>query len=135
MKFYSFADIRAAADCALFAKSVYGATIANGRCNAAWRGGDNAEAVAISRDKWFDHVEKQGGGIIELAAFKFGGDKQAAQEFLGEYYHLTPRRETGKPIEPENRYAKLLNDGYQKTAEYPYIDLTGAVRHVTNRLS
>ena len=39
MNFYSFDEIRAAGDCAAFARDEFGATIQNGRCNAAWRGG------------------------------------------------------------------------------------------------
>lgn len=135
MKFFSFADIRAAGDCAAFAAGVYGAKVSGGRCNAAWREGTNPESVSIDKDKWYDHgIGKQGGGIIELASFKFGGDLQAAQEFLGEYYHLTPKRETGKPIEHECRYTRLIGEGYVEVSRYEYRDLSGAVRHVTVRL-
>jgi len=74
VKFYKFEDIRAVGNCAEFAQNIYNAKITGGRCAAIWRGGDNAEAVVIDRVQWFDHVQKVGGGIIELAAHKFDGD-------------------------------------------------------------
>lgn len=134
MKFYSFHEIRAAGDCAALASSVFGATIRAGRCAATWRAGDNAEAVSIDKEKFYDHVTKQGGGIIELAAYKFGGDKQQAQEFLGDLYRLTPRMVTGAQPEGDCRHARLLKDGYQEAARYEYRDAAGSVRHVTVRM-
>lgn len=134
MKFYAFDEIRAAGDCAALATAVFGAHVNRGRCNAAWRGGDNPEAVAIDNAQWYDHVQKEGGGIIELAAFKFAGDVQAAQEFLGEYYHLTPKRQTGAQPETECRHLRLLRDGYVEKARYEYRDVSGAVRHITVRM-
>jgi len=134
MKFYSFSDIRAAGDCAALAKDVFNATIKKGRCNASWRGGDGPENVSIDKDKWFDHVQKQGGGIIELAAYKFNGDIQQAQSFLGELYHLTPRM----GIEPQpaqgGRYSDLISDGYKEVARYRYRDQDGNVIHHVARL-
>lgn len=135
MKFYAFPDIKAAADCTELAAEVYGATVRNGRCNAAWRGGDGTDNVSIERDKWYDHVAKTGGGPIELAAFRFNGDIQATQEFLGERYSLTPRMVTGPQPEPTAcRYATLKREGYKEVARYEYCDLSGAVRHATIRM-
>jgi len=134
MKFYSFEDIRAAADCAAFAKDVFGCRIAGGRCAAIWRGGDNPEAVAIDREKWYDHVEKTGGGIIELAAIRFDGNTQQAQAFLGEYYGLQPRMETGPQPAKDSRYDQLIRQGYKEVARYGYHDLDGNLVHFASRL-
>ena len=119
MRFYNFSEIRAKADCAAMARDLYGALVINGRCAATWRGGDNPEAVSIEREKWFDHVAKCGGGPVELAAFRFGNDKQAAQEFLGDLLGLTPAMQTGPAPEPTDcRHARLLADGYAERARY-----------------
>jgi hypothetical protein len=134
LRFYNFADIRAVGDCAALAQSLYGATVKNGRCAATWRGGDNPEMVTIDREKFYDHKVKRGGGIIELAAMKFNGDKQMAQAMLGEIYHLTPRVTTGPQPEADCRHAKLLREGYVERTRYLYRDMTGATRHITVRM-
>jgi len=135
LNFYSFADIAAASDCAALAESEYGVTVQGGRCPASWRGGDNPEAVVIDKDKWFDHVSKSGGGAIQLIAHKFNGDIQQAQSYLGELYHLTPKRVTGAaPAHTECRYERLKREGYTEAARYEYKDATGKVRHVTVRM-
>lgn len=135
MKFYSFDEIRAAGDCVRFARDIYGAVISHdGRCAAIWRGGDNAEAVSIQRDKWYDHVAKAGGGILDLAAFKFGGDIQQAQAFLGEHYGLQPRAETGAQPAHDGRYDQLIREGYSEVARYGYHDLQGTLVHFVARL-
>jgi hypothetical protein len=134
--FYSFSEIRAVGDCAAFARDVFGVTIRNGRCAAVWRGGTNPESVSISREEWFDHGgPKKGGGILELAAHRFGGDIQQTQAFLGGHYHLTPRMTTrAAPSSHESRYDRLIADGYQETSRYHYRDAGGTTRHVTVRL-
>ncbi len=134
MNFYSFDDIRAAGDCAAFAQAVYGAAIHAGRCNAAWRGGDGTDHVTIDREKWYDHVQKTGGGIIQLAAFKFNGDIQQAQAFLGEYYRLTPKIKSGAQPTPDSRYDELIRAGYKPVARYDYRDAAGALVHFVVRL-
>ena len=135
MKFYSFDEIKSAADCAAFARDVYGAVVKNGRCNAAWRGGDGPENVSISKDEWYDHREKKGGGIIELAAHKFNGNIQDAQAFLGEFYHLTPKAETGaSPSRGQSRYDELIAEGYAEIARYEYRDASGSLVHFAVRL-
>jgi hypothetical protein len=139
MRFYSFNDIRAVADCAAFAADVYGVTIRNGRCAAAWRGGDNPEGATIEKSQFYDHVAKRGGGIFELAAWKCGGSydhvpMQTIQAYLGDYYRLTPKMETGAAPDHECRYTRLIRDGYIERARYEYRDLADAVRHVTVRL-
>lgn len=134
MKFYSFEEIRAVGDCVEFAKSVFNATVHGGRCAAVWRGGDNPEAVSIKKDEWFDHVEKVGGGIIELAAYLYGGDKQQAQQFLGEHYGLAPKCQTGAAPAKSNRYDALIREGYTEVARYEYRDMEGNAVHFVARL-
>jgi hypothetical protein len=132
MKFYNFNDIKSAADCAKFAADVYGAKVSGGRCAATWRNGTNPESVAISKEQFFDHSAKSGGGILQLAMFKCG-DMQAAQEFLGEYYHLTPKMQTGaQPT--NNRHDDLIRQGFREVARYNYHDLQGNIIHFVARL-
>jgi hypothetical protein len=136
MKFYSFANIAAVADCRDIAATLYGCKIVNGRTSAPWRGGTNPESVTISKDQWYDHGSgKQGGGAIQLASFHFNNDAQAAQQWLGEHYHLTPKMETGAaPSSRKSRYDKLIAEGYIEKARYEYKDLNGIVRHITVRM-
>lgn len=108
MKFYSFEEINAAGDCALFAADVFGARLAAGRCNAAWRGGDHPSIVSITKNQWHDFKMEEGGGIIQLAAYRFDGDETQAQQFLGEYYNLNAKMETGKaPREGAPRISRM----------------------------
>ena len=135
MNFYSFADIKAAGDCVAFAESEYGVTIHGGRCAATWRGGKNPQSVSISKDEFYDHGTKKGGGIIQLAAHKFDGDIQASQNYLGALYHLTPKKKTGTaPSRLDCRYERLKREGYTEAARYEYKDTDGNVRHVTVRM-
>ena len=134
MKFYSFDEIRAAGDCAEFARDVYGAEVSRGRCNAAWRDGKNTESVSIDKDQWYDHAEKVGGGIIELAALKFDGDVQQAQAHLGQLYGLTSKMETGPQPKRPGRYEALLKEGYEEKKRYGYHNLDGNLVHFVSRL-
>ena len=137
MRFFSFAEIRAAGDCAALARDWYGAAVHDGRCAATWRGGDNPASVAIDAAQWYDHARKEGGGIIELAAFRFDGDIQQAQSALGEQYGLSPKAETGAAPNGggrQSRYDKLIAEGYREVARYEYRGLDGEVKHVTVRM-
>lgn len=136
MKFYRFDDIRTAGSCEEFARAALGARVDGGRCAAVWRGGDNPLSVAIDKDRWYDHVAKEGGGILELCAkAKFGGDIQQAQEFLGDWLRLTPARQTSH-VEPTNtKYDKLVADGYAEAARYYYQDLSGRTVHMVVKLA
>jgi hypothetical protein len=133
MKFYSFADIRASASCHEVAQSLYGCAINNNRCAAKWRGGDNPESVAIERDKYYDHVAKEGGDVIKLASHAFGGDIQQAQDWLGEQYNLQPRSMTRKAVH-ESRHAALIREGYTEVARHNYHDADGNLVHFVARL-
>lgn len=136
MKFYSFANIAAVADCRDIAATLYGCKIVNGRTSAPWRGGTNPESVTISKDQWYDHGSgKQGGGAVQLASFHFNNDAQAAQQWLGEHYHLTPKMETGAaPSSRKSRYDELIEAGYQEITRYDYRNLAGELIHFVIRL-
>lgn len=134
MRFYDFKTIAEHCDCRDIARDWYGCKInGTGRCAALWRGGDDPENVSIDREKFFDHVTKQGGGPIQLAAFKFGGDIQQAQQAIGDALGLTPTMETGRQPQ-ECRYEELLRAGYKEVARYDYRDASGTLVHFVVRL-
>ena len=90
-RFYDFNEICAIADCKEIAND-HGIKIQRGRCKAVWRNGDNPNAVAVKKDKFFDHVKKNGGSVIDFTAkLKFNGNIQLAQQYLGDKYNLTPK--------------------------------------------
>lgn len=138
MRLYSFDDIRSVGNCVDFLKSQFGVIVKAGRCNAFWRGGDG-QNVSVQPQQWYDHVEKVGGGIIELCCVtKFGGvtpaSRQSAQEFLGDLYGLTPKTMTRKRKPTYTRYKNLLADGYHVVQMYKYTDEHGNEAHTTIRL-
>jgi hypothetical protein len=134
LAFYSFAEIRATANCIDIAKELYGCHVnGTGRTAAKWRGGDDPDNVSIEKTRWHDHVEKKGGGPIELAAFKFNGDTQAAARWLGERYRLTPKHRTGPAPSHEGRREQLLRDGWEHVKRYEYRDASGALIHFVDR--
>ncbi len=139
MKFYSYDDIKNAANCREVAEQLLGLKLSReGRCAATWRGGDNPTAVSINEDGWYDHVKEEKGSAIDLVArVKFGGDVQRAQEALGNFYSLTPKMSTQKRLPgeaPKNAYERLLDEGFRETARYSYVDEHGEPRHQVVRL-
>lgn len=134
MKFYSFEEIGQRGDCAQFAADYYGCKITAGRCAATWRGGDNPNTVSIDKDQWYDHKTKTGGGIIQLAAHKFGGDIQQAQQFLGDLFGLVPKKQSKIILTGPSKYEELLTAGYKETARYYYKDMSGHTVHFTVRM-
>lgn len=134
MKFFSFEEIRQHGDCVAYAEQVLGIRLKNGRCAATWRGGDG-DNVAIQSDKWFDHRSKQGGGIIELAATaKHGGNLQLAQQELGEWLGLEPKRVTVKQTGSSRRHDDLIAKGYTEVKRYNYEDEDGRLVHFVARM-
>ena len=131
MEFFAFDDIRARANCREIAAALGLALDSRGRCAATWRGGTNLQSVTIEGDAFFDHGAGCGGGAIELvAAVQFGGNIQQAQEWLGQYLHLTPSNQT-REFDPHSRYQDLIDGGYTETARYRYQDSNRAeVLHV-----
>lgn len=137
MKFYNLDEIRAVGNCIQYATTVLGLEINHeGRCQATWRGGDGFN-VSISEHKWFDHVAKVGGGIVELCAIAKCGDIkdfQSAQEILGEMFNLTPKMVRGEQPMVSAKHEGLLADGYVEVKRYGYLDLEGNLIHFVARL-
>jgi hypothetical protein len=117
MNIYSFDDIREAADCRTLATSL-GLTVAGGRCAATWRGGSNSASVALEKDKWYDHGDGVGGGAMELVQAVRGCDLMAAQEWIGEHLHLTPK--TQSRAASNSRVVQLESAGYALARRYQY---------------
>lgn len=137
MQFYDFEEIKAKGDCLAFAQMVLCLEVRQHRCQAVWRGGDGYN-VALKQGEWYDHVQKQGGSIIDLCAVaKFDGNRQAAQNFLGEWLKLTPKFGLQKnPLANRGtRYENLLEQGYREVCRYHYNDpQTGRTVHLVARL-
>lgn len=135
MKFYNFDEINSVADCRDIAKALFSVPIdKNDRGPAVWRGGDNPTAVHFETSKWYDHVQKEGGGPLELAAKAFDGNIQTAQNWVGEYYGLTPAMGLVKHLPGECRYGDLLEEGYKETGRWEYRDLDDKLIHFTVRM-
>ena len=141
MKFYKFEDIFAQKACLRYVQEVLGWEVRQGRIQAKWRGGDGFN-VAVTEDCWYDHKEKQGGGILELCALtKFGGvneyTKQQAQDFLGGWLGLSakePERMRYDYHKQSLRYQELVSEGYAETEKYVYTDEHGNECHYTIRM-
>ena len=95
--------------------------------------------MRIEKDRWYDHVTQQGGGLVELCAIaKFGGNGateiQKAQEFLGEWLHLTETKFAPAPEKKKNRHDELIAEGYIEKARYEYKDLAGKLIYFVCRM-
>lgn len=134
MNFYSFDEIKSRANCIRFVEDVFGERISDGRCRAVWRNGTNPQSVSVSEKEWYDFSEEVGGGILELCAkTKFGGDIQQAQNWLGDWLGLEPKRLLSKkPM--HNLLSKRLEEGYTETNRYYYTDELGNARLVVIRV-
>jgi putative DNA primase/helicase len=135
MKIYSWDKIKASGDCIDYAITELGLqqlSKSNGevRFNCPWRTGSDSGSMAITKDVWFDHVEKVGGSIIDLAArAQFGGDVWKAAEHLGERLNVPVFSELKG--EKNTKKATILNRKIEKI--YQYKDLAGNVIHETVR--
>jgi hypothetical protein len=126
MKMYSWDEIKAAGDCVDFMRRELGMQSLphqSGewtRFNCPYRAGSDSESFTVKKDCFYDHKEKRGGSIIDLAmATKTNGDLWRAQEYLGELYGLKPFQET-------KAARKFI-------CSYDYIDLSGNLIHSTVR--
>ena len=138
MKHYNFREIKEHGSCVDFVEQVLGAKVVDGRCVAVWRDGAR-DSVAIDREKWFDHAQQEGGGLIELCArTKFGGTDgpaiQQAQEFLGDWLHLEEVKLRKNTAAGRNRHDELLAEGYVEKARYEYCDLDGNLVYFVCRM-
>ena len=66
-KIYSYASIKMQVSCLDYLKRIGVSVNGAGRCKATWRGGTH-DSVHVEPAKWFDHVEKKGGSVIDLCA-------------------------------------------------------------------
>lgn len=139
MQFFSFREINERGSASVVAAELLGAKIGrDGRCAATWRGGDNPAAVSFDGPKWYDHVKKEGGSVLDLAMKAFPGDeimaRNRAQEWCGMRFNLTPTRRTVAVDTGHSRHATLIAEGFRETARYEYRDLSGSTKHITVRL-
>lgn len=128
MLIYDFDEIKKAGDCREILRNVLHVpeTGKEGRdgwqrfAYPPWRPDSDSGGFAASREAWKDHAKNEGGDVIELVKRgKFNGDMWAAQNFLGEYYHIKAKT---KPKEKCRR-----------VAEYVYTDELGIPVHRTVR--
>lgn len=125
MRIYDWNEIKAKADCVQYCISELGMT-PQGKSddwtmfNCPFRGAADSKSFAVKPRGWFDHVTKEKGSILDLAArVKFGGDIWQAQEFLGSFYGIKSRLKAEK--------ARKFVCAYQ------YCDLDGRLLHETVR--
>lgn len=139
MKHFNFAEIKERGSCIDFVEQVLGETVTGNRCAATWRNGER-DSVRVERDRWFDHVTEEGGGLVELCArSKFGGlgatEIQQAQEWLGEWLHLDEVKLQKKAAGGgKNRHDELIAEGYVEKARYEYRDLDGNLVYFVCRM-
>ena len=137
MKHFDFNAIKNAGSCVDFVEQVLGEKVVGNRCAAVWRGGVR-DSVRVEKDRFFDHVTQQGGGLVELCAIsKFGGtgaaEIQKAQEFLGDWLHLDEVKLAAAPGK-KNRFSELIAEGYVEKARYEYRDLGGKLIYFVCRM-
>lgn len=125
MKFYSFEEIKRRGEIPGYLQSL-GTAERGGRWCRPWQSGSDSFALAVSQEadgswSWYDHVDKDGGSILDLATKVHGGDQLAAQEALGEWLGLEPR--PVREAEPSRRIVRV----------YDYADATGTLVHQTVR--
>lgn len=124
VKLYSFNDVKMRVSCLDYLASQGIQVGADGRCVATWRDGTH-KSVSVESTKWYDHVTKRGGSVIDLCAtVQFGGDLTRACSWLGEHFNLEPRA-TAKARPKKTRAEFLLESGYVNTATYHYTDENG----------
>jgi len=125
MKLYDWDEIKQAGDCRDFCGQVLGMKPKSRgpewtSFDNPWRTGSDSGAFSVCRGGYNDHVSKETGSILDLCAnAKFNGDMWQAQEWLGDYLHLTPKNEA-----KERR--KIVK-------AYDYVDAEGKLLHQTVR--
>lgn len=116
MNLYDTEEIRRSADCLELMRTVFKANERQkGRFDCPWRSGSDSGAVAVEKDKWYDHVAKEGGDAISLVCKGMDKNFIEANEWLGRHCRLTP-----KTVAREQR---------RTVAEYVYHDQDGIPLH------
>lgn len=125
MKLFDWDELKEQADCRDLMESVLG--MKPHTRNGEWwafssplRAGSDGKSFSVCKGAYHDNKTDEKGSAIDLIGnAKFGGDIWQAQEFLGEYLHLTPK-----------------NQAKQKrkfVCAYDYVDAAGKVIHQTVR--
>jgi len=121
MQFYSLDAIKAAGDCLDYLRQHGYKEVKPGFFNIPWRAGSDSGALHVEQARWYDHVAKEGGGIIDLAMRLHGYDLMEASEHLGQFYNLA------------SRAAPVVMQRSVK-AEYVYTNAEGKPAHKTVRM-
>lgn len=102
MNLYNWHDVKAAGDCRRYLEDVVGLEpVRPGWYNRPWSPGSDSGALHAESGRWYDHVEKVGGSIIDLAARAQNLDTISAASKLGDWLNLTPT--TGRNAEEKPR--------------------------------
>ncbi|MCB5253686.1 MAG: hypothetical protein LHW51_12005, partial [Candidatus Cloacimonetes bacterium] len=116
MNLYDTDEIKRAADCMELMRTVFKATERQkGRFDCPWRTGSDSGAMAVEKDKWYDHVAKEGGDVISMVCKGMNVNFIEANTWLGDHYHLTPKTKT--------------REHHKVVAEYIYKDKDGIPLH------
>ena len=127
MNIYSYDEIKKTGDCIRYMEDILLAVHtgpARGdsrRYNCPWRPNSDSQSFAVKRDGWYDHVEKEGGSLIDLAArARHGGDTFRAAEELGEWLRLRPsmKAKTTRRVVKVYDYTDLLGMTVHQTVRY-----------------
>lgn len=124
MSAYNYDQIRASGDCRRYMTEILGAQPVKTSADTTmfhcpWRPGSDSGAFAVTKESWYDHVAKEGGWIVDLAArAKHNGSAWEAQDALGRWLNL----------DPVKAKAALVIDKI-----YDYVDLNGITIHQTIR--
>ncbi len=96
MNYYDFEEIRQRADCLQYATQVLGLAPVNGRdlFNHPTRPGADSGSFRISTAGWYCHVTEEKGGVLDLVALVRGCDLQTAQDEVGTYLNLKPKKKS-----------------------------------------
>ncbi|MCQ2393642.1 MAG: hypothetical protein MJ249_05070 [Kiritimatiellae bacterium] len=112
---YDFNEVKRAVGVSVYLNE-RGIPMKGNRFNATWRGGERF-SCSISEDdrSWYDHVEKAGASVLDLAmrVEGFPTVRRAAYE-LGQRFNVTPKKLTG-----------AKKDYGKEVAHYDYVDANG----------
>lgn len=128
-RFYNYEKLKDAADCLQIAAEI-GLKVIEGRCPATWRNGENPTSVSLSKEGWHDFGSGESGSVIDLVALvMFAGNRQDAQQWIGDRYNLEPAMRLEKDTNIKSRADKLIEQGYSLVKTYDYRDLLNATIH------
>ena len=95
MNLYDTDEIKRVADCQELMRTEFKVNERQkGRFDCPWRPGSDSGAMAVEKDKWYDHVAKEGGDVISMICKGMNVNFIEANAWLGDHYHLTPKTKT-----------------------------------------